>query len=151
MSAVRRRSSFQLHRGFTILELLAAVVLIAIAAIGAAATWSLSTRAAANRRATDMGNYIAVREMERLKSSKYQSLNDTTTGSPSITYFNRYGDPEGSQVTRGFKVKTWISPIVNRDSTTNSEDLREVKIEVRSNDEATLYETARTLLTFGGL
>jgi prepilin-type N-terminal cleavage/methylation domain-containing protein len=136
-------------RGFTLLELLAAVIIIAIAAAGAGAAWSFSTRAAASRRAADMGGVIAVREMERLKATKYQSLSDTT--SAALTYFDRYGQPQSSAATSGYTVKTTITAIINRDSTTNTEDLREIKVEVWNNALTTKYDSVQTLITFGGI
>src|SRR5439155_15995386 len=51
------------RRGLTYLEVLAAAVLVAIAAAAALSTWQLTSRAPANKRLTEMGSLLAVREI----------------------------------------------------------------------------------------
>ena len=139
------------RRGAGYLELLVAVILLVIAATGAYATWAFSVKAPANKRVTEMGVYLGSRELERLKAQKYGSLVDTSTGSPNVTYYDKYGASATGATTGGYKVKSWVTTLVDRDAKTNTEDLREVSVEVWDSGETKKYETARTLLTFGGL
>ncbi|HHX42330.1 MAG TPA: hypothetical protein GX715_20445, partial [Armatimonadetes bacterium] len=64
----------------------------------------------------------------------------------------RYGAPAagGTPQSQGYKVKAFITPAVDRDATANTEDLREIRVEVWDNNETTRYEEARVLLAFGG-
>jgi type II secretory pathway pseudopilin PulG len=135
----------------SLLEMLAASLIIAIVAATALATWALSSRAVANKRVTEMGIYLATREVERLKDMGYMSLNDTPSGSPIISYYDRNGAAAGGAVAMGYKVKAWVEPIVNRDSVTNTEDLRQIRVEVWDANEIRRYEYVRTLITFGGI
>lgn len=144
-TALRRRP----RRGFSYLELLVAVLLLVIAAAGAFAHWSISVRAPASKRVTEMGVYIGVRELEKVKARRL--LGSVASNTPTVTYYDKYGAPSNAAVTGGYTVNTWITAIVDRDATANSEDLREIKIQVGSNDGTKVYETIRTLLTFGGL
>ena len=138
--------------GFSYLELLIAALVLAIATVGALATWSYSSRAPANKRVTEMGVYVATQEIERLKARRYMGLEDTPAGSPLVTYYDRYGAPSasGTPQPQGYKVKAFITPAVDRDATPNTEDLREIRVEVWDNNETTRYEEARVLLAFGG-
>lgn len=98
--------------GFSYLELLIAALVLAIATVGALATWSYSSRAPANKRVTEMGVYVAVQEIERLKARRYMGLEDTPAGSPLVTYYDRYGAPSasGTPQPQGYKVKAFITP-----------------------------------------
>lgn len=136
--------------GFTYLELLMAALILAVATVGALATWSYSSRAPANKRVTEMGVYVATQEIERLKARRYLGIEDTDPGSPLVTYYDRYGGPTGGAVMQGYKVKSFITPAVDRDGASNTEDLREIRVEVWDNNEAKRYEEARILLAFGG-
>lgn len=138
------------ERGFTYTELLIAVVLVAMAGTYAVSTWSLSSRAPANKRVTEMGVYIATQELERLKALKYLGLPDTGAN-PVVTYYDRYGAVVTGPVAQGYKAKTWIRPVVNRDGVPNIEDVLELRVEVWDSRETRRHETARTLLAFGGV
>jgi type II secretory pathway pseudopilin PulG len=139
------------RRGFSYLELLVSVLLLVMAAAGAISTWSITLKAPANKRVTEMAAYVGVRELERLKALKYGQLDDTPVNAPLVRHYDRYGAPSVSQATQGYRAKTWVTTMVNRDGSTNSEDLREIKIEIWDAGETRLYDTVRTLLTFGGL
>ena len=139
------------RRGAAYLELLVAVVLLAIAAAGALSTWSLSSQAPANKRVTEMGVYLGTRELERLKAQKYSSMLDTAVGSPNVTYYDELGVSTNAAVAGGYKVKSWVMTLVNRDTIANTEDVREITIEVWDSAETNQYDSARSLITFGGL
>jgi prepilin-type N-terminal cleavage/methylation domain-containing protein len=138
-------------RGLTFLELLVAALIIAIAASAAFASWGVAGRAAGNKRVTEMGVYLAVREIEHLKTQKYINLADTGANSPNVSYYDKNGASVGSATTGGYMVKSWVTVIVNRDSVSNTEDLREIKVQVSNNGGTKIYDTEQTLLTFGGL
>jgi prepilin-type N-terminal cleavage/methylation domain-containing protein len=139
------------RRGLTYLELLVAALIIAIAASAAFASWGIAGRAAGNKRVTEMGVYLAVREIEHLKSQKYINLPDNAANSPNVSYYDKNGAPVGSATTGGYKVKSWVTIIVNRDAVSNTEDLREIKVEVWDSGETKKFDTEQTLLTFGGV
>jgi prepilin-type N-terminal cleavage/methylation domain-containing protein len=139
-------------RGFSYVELLAAVLLVSIASAAALASWSISTRAPANKRATEMGVYVGVQALERLKARKYLGVNDTAENAPLVTFYDRYGALAGAAAERGYTVRAWIRPMVSRDAVLNTEDLREIEIKVYNNAlTEPPYEHVRTLLTFGGV
>ena len=139
--------------GFTYTELLVAVLLVAIAASWGLAAWSISSRAPANKRATEMAVYIATQELERMKARKYMGMSDTPVGSPIVTYYDRYGAPAAGNTAapRGFQARSWVMPMVDRNGVADSEDLREIKVEVYDNGGGRMYERAQTLLAFGGV
>jgi prepilin-type N-terminal cleavage/methylation domain-containing protein len=144
------------HRGFSLLELLAAVVLLSIAAAGALATWSMSSRAAANKRVTEMGVYCGVHALERLKTQKYMGLPETgqpadPNSTPLVYWYDRNGQPAGSAQPQGYRARGWVSTWVNRDSVTNTEDLRAITVQVTDNSGAREYDRILTLITFGGI
>ena len=144
------------RRGFSLLELLAAVVLLAIAAAGALATWSMSSRAAANKRATEMAVYCGVHALERLKTQKYMSLPETgqpadVASTPLVFWYDRNGQPAVSAQAQGYRARGWISTWVNRDGVTNTEDLRAITVQVTDNAGTREYDRIVTLISFGGL
>lgn len=149
----QRQASRRVRRGFSYLELLVAVLLLVIAAVGAFAHWSISVRAPASKRVTEMGVFVGVQELEKVKARRFLGSALTTVNAPLVSYYDRYGAPVDAAAPRGYKTKTWITALVDRDATANSEDLREVKIEVWDNNEtlSSPYETIRTLLSFGGI
>jgi prepilin-type N-terminal cleavage/methylation domain-containing protein len=141
------------RRGFSYLELLVAVILLVIVATGAFAHWSISVQAPASKRVAEMGVFVGIQELEKVKARRFLGSALTAANAPTVTYYDRYGTSVTSPATRGYKVKTWITALVDRDATGNSEDLREVKIEVWDTDESgsAPYETIQTLMSFGGL
>ena len=148
----RRLGGARGRRGFGYMELLVAVLLVAIASMAALASWSLSLRAPQNKRVTEMGVYVAVQALERLKARKYMGLTDTAENAPMVSYYDRYGSPVDGAAPRGYMVRAWIRPLINRDGITNTEDLREIEIRVSDNNGTNPpYEQIRTLLTFGGV
>lgn len=133
-------------------ELLASVLLLAIAAAGALAHWHLAGAFAQNKRVTEMAVFVGVRELELLKSQRYLSNPNTPSGTPIVRYWDRYGAPAGGPVDRGYKTKTTVTAVVNRDGVANTEDLKEIVIQVWDAGEtgAQPYDTVRTLMSFGG-
>ena len=138
------------RRGYSYLELLIATLLISIAAAGAVSTWVISSRAPANKRVTEMGVYLAVREIERLKTLKYMGL---TSGLQGTRYYDRYGAPDdgNNPVPQGYRIQSWVTTVVDRNGTSDVEDLQELRVEVRDNSGARLYDEERTLVALGGL
>ena len=155
------------RRGFGYLELLASVLLLLIASAGALATWSLSVQTPANKRNIEMGVYLGVSELERLKAQGYLGLPETgppgnASSNPIVRYYGRTGavtgyyDQTGALVggpaARGYRARAWIeTQDTNGDGLKNSKDLREVTVEVTDNNGNVLYERVRTLLSFGGV
>jgi type II secretory pathway pseudopilin PulG len=147
----RRRGTFW-RSGVTYIELLASTLLVAIAAAGAFATWSLSLRAPANKRVTEMSVQLAVREIERIKAQKYAGAPETASNSPVVTYFDLYGNTSASAPSRGFQVKSWvITQDTNNDGSFDSSDLREITVQVWDSAGTKMYEQAQTMLSFGGV
>src|SRR5581483_7425306 len=79
------------RRGLTMIELLAAVLMVSIAAAGAAATWTLASRVVATKRITEMGAYVALQQMDRLKARKYSSLAYTAEDAPLVDWYDKNG------------------------------------------------------------
>ena len=144
------------RRGMTIVEVLVAALVLGIVAAGALASWSLASQAAANKRTIEIGTAIAVHELERLKAMGYPYLPASPVQSgqpvPTVRWYDKYGQWLGASATTGdFKVKSYVSILIDRDGEANSEDLKEIVVEVWNGDETRLLERARTLLTFGGV
>src|SRR5690349_18705917 len=94
----RGRGGRGVRAGFSLLEVLAASVILGIAAAAAFAAWGISSRAPANKRVTEMGVYIATQELERLKVVKYNLL---VTGSSGTDWYDKNGNWLGSLATTG--------------------------------------------------
>lgn len=149
-SQVRRRGSRM--RGLTFLELLLASVLLAFVCAAALTGWAISVRAPANRRVTEMGVYIATQEMERLKARKYLNLALNAQNAPNVTWYDQYGTWLGPNANTGvYQVQSWVRQLVDRDGRINSEDLRELEVQVWDAGGINRFETARTLISFGGI
>ncbi len=136
------------ERGFTYLELLAAALILAVASAGALATWHISSRAPANKRVTEMGVYIATQQIERLKARRYLGLPDGSANPPA--YYDRYGAPAAGPAAQGYRAEWSVTPVIDRDGIVNSEDVREVRVQVWDNGKTRRYEDARVLIAFGG-
>jgi len=145
----------QTRRGLTMIEVLAAVLIVSLAAAGAIATWALSTKVTATKRVTDMGSYVSLQQIERLKAIKYSQL--SYTSSAQIEWYDKYGNWLGDAssspaVTTGFYQAQWtVVAKVSRYGTTSDENLAEVEVKVYDTTGTTLYEDIQTLLTFGGI
>lgn len=137
------------------IEVLAAVLIVSIAAAGAIATWAFTTRAALTKRSTDMGSYISMQQIERLKAMKYSQLSYTT--SANVEWYDKFGNWLGDAnsspaVNTGYYQAQWtVTSKVSRYGTTTDENLAEVEVKVYNTAGTTLYEDIRTLLTFGGI
>jgi type II secretory pathway pseudopilin PulG len=147
-----RTPRLQARRAFTYLELVASVMLVAMAGICAVTSWSLAPKAVGNKRMTEMSVQLAVLELERLKGVGYDHLVETTVGAPYVSYFDKNGGSLGSATGAVFKVKSWvITQDTNNDNTYDSLDLRELTVEIWNPTESQRYERAQTLLAFGGI
>jgi type II secretory pathway pseudopilin PulG len=139
-------STVERRRGMSYVELLAAVLILSVVAGGAVATWSLSSRTPANKRVTDMASIIATGEIEAVKAKKYMNLADATT----TTYYTKNGVPTTVVAERVYLATTVISTAVNRDASTNTEDLVQVQCTVTNAAATKTYDIQRTLIAFGG-
>jgi len=135
------------HRGVTLIELLIAALLISIVAACALSTWSVLQKVPNAKRATEMSSFIAVQAIERVKARKYENLADTNDA---VSYYDKNGAPAGGVSAHGFTVRSYISTVVDRDGNSDTEDLREIRVDVFDNSGKQL-ETQRTLVSFGGL
>jgi type II secretory pathway pseudopilin PulG len=140
----------------SLIETLVAALIVAIVAGAAVASWSMASRAVASRRATDIGTAIAVSELERLKAIRYPYLPVSPMSGgqpvPTVRWYDRYGNWLGSAATSGdYRAESTVTVIINRDSQTNSEDLKEIRVQVWDGARTRLYESIRTLLSFGGV
>lgn len=136
---------------FTLIEVLAAALLLSIAAAAAVKTWSIASRAPYNKRVTEMGIYIGTQELERLKARRYDTL---VRGSSGVDWYDENGAWLGNSAVTGTYKANWsvgITGGVDRDGINNSEDLLELKVIVTNAAATKTYETAQTLLTFGGI
>ncbi len=154
MKGLRRRR----HNtaGMTLTEVLVAAVILGIVAAGAAASWTMASRAAANKRAVEIGTAIAVQELERLKAMRYPYLVPSPMQGgqpvPTVRWYDRFGNYLGPSATSGdFQAREVIRVLIDRDGQPNNEDLKEIVVEVWDGNQTRLYETARTILTFGGV
>ena len=91
MSAARRANG-----GVSLIETLAAVIIVGIVAAAAIATWGISSSVASNKRATEMANYLGTREIERLKAKAFANLPVSAvdgSGNPiaTVTYYDKTG------------------------------------------------------------
>jgi len=131
-------------------------MILAIVAGGAIASWSLSSRAAASKRAVEIGNSIAVQEIERLKAIRYPYLTPSPIQGgqsvPTVRWFDKLGNWLGPSASTGdFQARETITVIIDRDGEANSEDLKEIIVEVWDASQTRMFERARTLITFGGV
>jgi prepilin-type N-terminal cleavage/methylation domain-containing protein len=138
-------------RGMSMIETLAAVLIVGIAAAAAVATWGLALRVVANKRVTEMTNYLGTREIERLKAKKFSFLSVSNT--PLVTYYDKTGASAAGAVAEGFKVESTVSTAVSRPTTGGAGDVHEIQVQVWSSDGTTRYDDGniRTLLSTGGL
>jgi hypothetical protein len=146
------------RRGVTYVDLLAACVILAIAASGVLAAVSLLARVPRNKRVTEMGVFIGSQEMERLKARTYNLLTKSNTST--VDWYDKNGawiSTGGSAPAGALYKATWTVPTtsagsggVDRNGATDGEDLIEIVVIVSDTTGANTYETARTLLTFGG-
>jgi type II secretory pathway pseudopilin PulG len=162
-SSLRRTRRPSSRLGFSYVEVLAAVILLALASAAIIATWSIATQAAADKRVTEMGVFVGTQQLEKMKAETYGYLPDqpanatsvsyltTPTGAASVTYYDRFGALSAASANRGYMVKSWVTPIIDRNGKTDIEDLREIRIEVGDNTGVHLYDTVRTLIAFGGI
>jgi len=142
-----RQFSLSRRRAMSYVEVLMAVLILAIVSAGAVATWNLSSKIPGNKRVTDMASIIAVREIERVKGKKYLNVADGTT----ITYYGKFGAETTVTAERVFAATTVVSVVINRDAITNTEDLRQIVVTVQNAAGTKTYETQRTLIAFGGV
>lgn len=137
------------------IEVLAAVLIVSLAASGAIATWAFTTRVAATKRLTDMGSYVSIQQIERLKAIKYSQL--SYTNSAQVEWYDKYGNWLGDSssspaVTTGYYQVQWtVISKVSRYGTTSDENLSEVEVKVYNTAGTILYEDIQSLLTFGGI
>lgn len=153
------------RRGLTMVELLMAVLIVSMMAGLAAASWNFSSKVTRSKRVTEMGAYLGIQEMERLKAYKYESLAFTTDASPIIDWYDKDGNYLGRDATSPtsypavigtastgtYKVKAWVRSLVDRNATADTEDLAELQVQVWNTAATTKYEDIRTVLTFGGI
>lgn len=134
-------------RALTLVEVLVAALLLAMAAAAAVATWNLSSRIPYNKRVVERAVLIGSSEIERLKSLKYSNLVAGTT----TVWYDKYGNWLGSGATTGeYQVVDTISVVVPTTATGTTRDLLQVRVQVRNTAGTATYEDARTLMTFGG-
>lgn len=143
---------YSCRRGYTYLELIASVMLVAIASLGTVLSWRLAPQAVANKRVTEMSVQLAVSELERLRAFRYTALTDTPNASPNVFYFDKSGAALASSTGASYLVKSWvITQDSNGDNVRNDSDLRELTVEVWAPGETRRYERAQTLLAPGGV
>jgi hypothetical protein len=135
-------------RGVSLVELLTAAFLIGLVATSAFATWGQASRAVVNKRATEMGLTLGTRELETRKDQSFATLALTSANSPVVAYYDRYGATAAAAAAQGYLTKTWITAIVDRNGVADTEDLREIRVEVWNSDGTRRYATCRTLLTY---
>lgn len=147
------------YRGYTLLELLAAVFILSLVAACAVRTWGLSSRVPANLRLTEVASKIAVREIERIKAQSYINMQN---GATTTNWYDKLGAwlQSGGSAPNGavYKAVTTITApldyggnaITGLSITNTSKDLLEVKSVVTDAGATKTYETQRALMTFGG-
>lgn len=152
-----------------------AALVVSAAAAGALATWRMTSGVPYKKRVTELGTYIAMHQIERIKAAKYGGLSDTGN-TPIVDWYDKDGTWLGTDLTGltgkatanftlrattgTYKAKTYVRTIVPDTATGTTRDLVELEVKVMSSDETTRYDGGdlsdgksafRTLLTFGGL
>lgn len=147
------RYRFSSHRrGSTYVELLVSMILLSIAATAAVATWSMTVRIPATKRAAEVSLTLAVGEMERLKAIKYANLPETTAAAPNVSYFSSAGAPVTAAAARGYEVLSWVVTLdSNADGGMDARDLRELTVEVWNTGRTRRHERLQAQLAQGGL
>ena len=143
ISSIRRRS----RHAVTYIETLVAVLILSLVAGAALATWTYSERVPANKRLTEMGSFIAVRELEVVKAKKYVYAPTGTT----TTYYDKDGNETAVAADKVYLATTTVGTPTGVTATNTSADIREVVCVVRSADASKLFETERTLIAFGAV
>ncbi len=150
------RAQSRRRRGVTLIELLVAALIVSIVAAGAVSSWSISSKVPATLRATEIASKIAVREIEQIKAKRYINLSTT----PTTAFYDTSGAARdtggvlyGATQPNGFTATTTVAlapgmPVTNPPTT---KDLLQVTVVVtKAGDITKVYETQRTLMTFGG-
>jgi Tfp pilus assembly protein PilE len=136
------------QRAFGLVETMAAVLVVSVAAIAAIATWGFSTAVVGNKRVTEMANYLGTREIERIKAKTYAYAPASST-----TYYDKTGASITGPVSLGYMVESTVTVAVSRGSTPSSADLDEIQVQVWNSSGTQRYDDGniRTLLSTGGM
>jgi len=133
------------RRGLTLIELLVALLLLAVAISGLAGLWSFGFNTTRRSQDTGVAYNIARREIEKARNLGFMILPETTT---TITY-DGLGNP--TTVSPHFTVPTAMHTIPDAQGHINTTCLRQFTVRVISgHDSATLFETT-TYFTRGGI
>jgi prepilin-type N-terminal cleavage/methylation domain-containing protein len=147
------------RKGFTYIEVLVAIMLVAVAASGLFACVRITTMTPRTKRTTEMAVYISVAALERIKAQKFLSMTDImplpATPVPtgvSSWYYDKNGVPATSASTGGYTVLYGVHlDDTNGDGVYDTRDMRHIVVEVRDNTLAKLYERIDSYLAFGGV
>jgi hypothetical protein len=127
---------------------MAAVLVVSVVAIAAIATWGFSSQVVANKRVTEMANYLGTREIERIKAKTYAYAPASST-----TYYDKTGAVTAGAVSLGYMVESTIDVAVSRGTPASSADLHEIQVQVWNSSGTQRYDDGniRTLLSTGGM
>lgn len=144
------------QKGLTLVELLVAALLVAMAALTAVSSIRMAASLPRNKRVTEMAVYVSVAALERIKAIEYSNMTDVTPLPPSATaskwYYDKFGTPVGSAATDGYTVEYGIQlEDTNGDGVYDSLDMRRIVVEVYDNGLASLYERIDVKMANGGI
>lgn len=156
MKNMRRTAGGRRRTGFTIVEALVAVVLVAVAASGLFACVRITAMTPRTKRTTEMAVYISVAALERIKGQKFLAMTDITPLPPAAGsnawYYDKNGAPAAAASSGGYTVLYGAQLTdTNGDGVLDTRDMRRIVVEVWDNARATRYERIDTYIAFGGV
>jgi len=135
-------------RAMTLVEVLVASLLLAMAAGSAVAAWGYLTRVPMSKRLLERALLVASSEIDRRKADGYEYIPRGT----STSWYDAYGAWLGPAATTGtYRAEVTATPVVPLVPTGTNRDLMELRVRVRDAGATVVYHDARTLLCWGGL
>ena len=138
------------RRGFSYLETLVAVLLLAVAATTAVSSWNVAARAPANKRVAEIALGLAASHMEMGKARLTLGLPAGQAALAPDVFYGQSGEPAVTATPSGYRVRSSVRVVSDSDGIPSTDDLCELTVEVWDGSGQVLYETSRTLLAFGG-
>jgi prepilin-type N-terminal cleavage/methylation domain-containing protein len=143
----RRPSSRQ--RGFTLIEVLVASVVVGVCLAGIVSMWSFAFTLGAKSTSKTTGYSIGRRALEEVKQTGFQ---DTTEGTTTVYYDSSGGSKSTALASNhAFTVTTVVSTDVMNGSVPASSALRTVTVTVTQRSTGTTVFTSSTYLARAGI
>jgi len=133
------------QRGLTLVEVLAATLIMGVALGGLAGLWTFGFNATRHSQDTAAGYNIARLEMERVRTIGYLLHPEGTR----TTDYDGLGHPTSGSPR--FRATTTVHTLPDASGKINTSCLREVTVEVVSGDDGRTVFTTKSYLTRGGV